>query len=348
MLLVIALAVAIGGCTVLPADNPQTQGKEKTPFDPDNPYLLMATDIMNGAVAVINLDEEDPMNPESYYWYWMADASLGWKYLSYLSKGQLSDARLRWSEIHQSYVVLMTAASGWAGIAEYPSGRCLWETTDTETGPHAMEMLPNGDVVVACSGGDRWKTEGCVLYYDTSDGITYTRTCQEMLSSAHGVLWDPEYNVIWADGYTEIVAYEIVEDNDGNPVLSKRTDGLGAILVSAGGHDMMPDYSNSDLIWIATNQAVQKYDKQADKVLSTYTYSDMLYGKHFVKGITTFADGTVAYVQTTTGSGSSGWLDVIRILWPLDLEGKEAVLVEYKAQDGAYWNKVRNFDPNYQ
>lgn len=348
LILVIASILTIVGCTEQPADNPETQGEVDTPFDPKKPYLLMATDIQNGTVVVIDLDEKDPMDPKNYYWYWTADASLGWKYSSKVSKGQLSDARLRWSEIHQSYVVLLTAASGWVGIAEYPSGKCLWETTNTEAGPHAMEMLPNGDVVVACSGGTRWETEGCMLYYDTTDGKNYTITSKEMLPSAHGALWDPEYNVLWADGYSEIVAYDVVEDGSGKPVLSKRTDKLGSMLVSAGGHDLMPDYSDPNLIWVTTNQAVQKYNKQADKVINTYTYSDMVRGKHFVKGITSFPDGTVAYVQTTTGSGSDGWLDVIKILWPLDLEGKEAVLVEYEAQDGAYWNKVRVFDPDYQ
>ena len=350
-ILMIALFITMVGCVEQPeqpADSQPTQGNVDTPFDPENPYLLMATDIMNGAVAVINLDAEDPMNPDSYYWYWTADTSLGWKYPSKLSKGNLSDAKLRWSEIHQSYVVLLTAAGGWVGIAEYPSGKCLWETTDTESGPHAMELLPNGDVVVACSGGDRWETEGCMLYYDTTDGKNYTITHKEMLPSAHGALWDPENNVLWADGYSKIVAYEIVEDSSGKPMLSERTDNLGSILVSAGGHDLMPDYSNSDLIWITTNQAVQKYDKQADKILNTYTYSDMLRGKHFVKGVTSFTDGTVAYIQCTTGSGSDGWPSDINVLWPLDLEGKDAVLVKYEAQDGAFWNKVRVFDPDYQ
>lgn len=343
VILVIASIFAIGGCAEQPADNPETQGEVDTSFDPENPYLLLATDIANGAVAVINLDTEDPMNPNNYYWYWIADPVLGWKYPSKL--GSLSDARLRWSEIHQSYVVLLASANGWVGIAEYPSGKCLWETNNTGSGPHAIELLPNGDVVVACSGSVRWETEGCLMYYHTTDGKKYTVTSTEMLPSAHGVLWDPEYNVIWADSFSEIVAYEIIEDGSGNPILSKRTDKIGAMLVSSSGHDLMTDYSDPNLIWITTNQAVQKYDKQADKVINNYTYSSMLRGKHQVKGVTSFPDGTVAYSRC----GSSGEsLDVFYVLWPLDLEGKEAVEVEYKAQDGAYWNKVRNFDPDYQ
>lgn len=346
VILVIASVFLICGCQEQTAEPTETQGKENTSFDPENPYLLLATDIQNGCVAVINLDAEDPMDPDSYYWYWTADPALGWKNAGKLSRGNLSDARLRWSELHQSYVVLLTSASGWVGIAEYPSGKCLWETTDTGKGPHAVEMLPDGDLVVACSGGTRWETEGCVMYYDTTDGKSYTVTCEVMLQSAHGLLWDPEYNVLWATGYWNLVAYDITADGNGKPVLTERTDKLGALLVSGNGHDLMPDYSDPNLLWITCDKAVQKYDKTADKVLSGYTYSDMIAGKYRVKGVTSFADGAVAYVQC--GDTSNDWMDTFQILWPLDLEGKDAVEVEYKAQDGAYWNKVRNFDPDYQ
>ena len=324
----------ICGCT--------EQSKVDTSFDPQNPHLLLATDIQNSAVAVINLDAEDPMNPDSYYWYWTADPALGWRGVHRL----LSDARLRWSELHQSYVVLMTFTSGRVGIAEYPSGKCLWEATNVGSSPHAMEMLPNGDLVVACSGGDRWKTEGCLVYLDTTDGKSYTATCKEMFPSAHGVLWDPEYNVLWADSYGDLVAFDIVTGDSGEPVLSKRTDKLGSILVSGNGHDLMPDYADPNLIWITCDKSVVKYDKTADKVLNTYTYSSMLYGKYRVKGIASFSDGTVAYAKC--GATSEEWLNTFYVLWPQDTEGEEAVLVEYKAQDGAYWNKVRNFDPDYQ
>ena len=341
LLLVLATLFAMGGCAKDEPDNSKTN----KPYDPEKPYLLMATDIQNGAVAVIDLDAEDPMNPKNYYWYWTAEESLGWKYSGML-KRNLSDVRFRWSELHQTYVVLMTAASGWVGIAEYPSGKCLWETADTIKGPHAVEMLPSGDLVVAFSGAVQWETQGYLVYYDTNDGKNYTVTHMEAAPSAHGVLWDPEYNLLWANSYTKLEAYEIITDEEGRSGLYKITDGPGALLVAGNAHDLMADYSDPNLLWLTCDKAVVKYDKAADKVLDTYTYSDMVANKYRVKGISSFADGAVAYGKC--GESSSDWLDTFYVLWPLDREGKEAVEYEYKAQDGAFWNKVRIFDPDYQ
>lgn len=345
LILALCSLFAIFGCAEQPVTPQETEGVQDKPFDPEKPYLIMATDIANGTISVINLDAEDPMDPKNYYWHWTADKALGWKYGAKLIRN-LSDAKFRWSELHQSYVVLMTAASGWVGIAEYPSGKCLWETNNTGNGPHAVEMLPNGDLVVACSGGVRWETEGTLEYYDTTDGKTYTVTDKVMFPSAHGVLWDPEYNVLWADSYENLVAFDIIEDEDGKPLMYETEDKLGAILVAGSGHDLMPDYSDPNLLWITCDKAIVKYDKTKDKVLSGYTYSKYVSSKYRVKGITSFPDGTVAYSKC--GETSDDWLDVFYVLWPLDLEGKEAVEVEYKAQDGSFWNKVRVFDPDYQ
>lgn len=341
-LLVLASLFAMGGCT---KKDPESATGKNTPFVPEKPYLLMVTDIQNGAVAVIDLDSEDPMNPKNYYWYWTADEALGWKHAGLL-KRNLSDARIRWSELHQSYVVLMTAASGgWVGIAEYPSGKCLWETVETIKGPHAVEMLPSGDLVVAFSGATSWETDGYLVYFDTTDGKDYTITHMEPAPSAHGVLWDPEYNLLWANTYTKLEAFEIITDEEGRSGLYKITDGPGALLVAGNAHDLMPDYSDPNLLWITCGKAVVKYDKAADKVLNTYPYSEMVGNKYNVKGIASFSDGAVAYSKVNeTGDN----MDIFYMLWPLDREGKEAVEYEYKAQDGAFWNKVRIFDPDYQ
>ena len=343
LLLALATFFAMGGCG---KKESQDSTVKNAPFVPEKPYLIMATDIQNGAVAVIDLDSEDPMNPKNYYWYWKADEALGWKHAGML-KRNLSDVRLRWSELHQTYVVLMTAANGWIGIAEYPSGKCLWETAeDKAKGAHAMEMLPSGDLVVASSGAGEWETKGYLVYYDTTDGKNYTITHMEQSPSAHGVLWDPQYNLLWANSYTKLEAYEIITDDEGRSGLAKIEDGPGALLVAGNAHDLMTDYSDPNLLWLTCDKAVVKYDKAADKVLNTFTYSDKVANKYRVKGITSFADGAVAYGKC--GETSSDWLDVFYVLWPLDREGKEAELYEYKAQDGAFWNKVRIFDPDYQ
>lgn len=341
LFLALATFFAMGGCAGKETD---LSTEKNEPFVPEKPYLIMATDIQNGAVAVIDLDAEDPMNPQNYYWYWTADEALGWKHSGMLKKN-LSDVRLRWSELHQTYVVLMTAASGWVGIAEYPSGKCLWETADTITGPHAVEMLPSGDLVVAFSGATNWETKGYLVYYDTTDGKDYTITHMEQAPSAHGVLWDPEYNLLWANTYTNLEAYEIITDDAGRSGLAKIEDGPGALLVAGNAHDLMPDYSDPNLIWVTCGKAVVKYDKAADKVLNTYTYSQMVGSKYNVKGIASFADGAVAYSKVNETGGN---MDTFYVLWPLDREGKEAEEYEYKAQDGAFWNKVRVFDPDYQ
>ncbi len=254
-------------------------------------HLLMVTDIKKGRILVLDLNAEYPLDPDALVWEWAASTARGWKYPELCRVG-LDDAKLRWSEYYQKYVVIITSSSGWAGIADYETRECLWETK-VSSGPHSIEMLPNGDIVVACSGDT-----GHLRYYSITEGRNWKMVQDVELASAHGVLWDPQQQVLWALGHSRLNAYTVAENGD---VRLTQVEGKGASLSSYGanGHDLSADYADSDRLWISTGDRIVQFSKSQNRILSEFEDSVLLYSQTNVKGISNFPDGTKVYCRGT-------------------------------------------------
>ena len=278
-----------------------------TAYNQAEEHTLLATDVTNGGVVVMNADALNAsaalLRAENTIWSWYPDTEKGWSVTEIALKDAIDDAKVRWSSYWQRQVVIMTASRNWAGIADYATGKCLYEwsaeiNNAVTTQPHSIEMLPNGDVVIASTGvdtDDTSVTSGQLHYMHMENGI-YTETSTVSLHSAHGVLWDPEYEVIWALGYNQLVAYqtnsayELVKDEE-----------KGITLEQKGGHALSADYENPDQLWISANENVLKFSKSQNRLLTAYTYSDSLLSMQKVKGVASFGDGMAAYV---VGDGS--------------------------------------------
>lgn len=230
----------------------------------------------------------------------------------------IDDAKLRHSNYHNKDVVITTSSSGDVRIHDYEDGETIWCTNlGTDASPHSIEMLPNGDVVIACSGNDAstsTEINGKILYYKVgTEGWSNTSTIS--LKSAHGVVWDEENEVIWALGMDGLTAYQVSEDG----LLTQKT-GMGVELTACGGHALSTDYQDSNYLWITTAvDKVLKFDKTKNQVVSNYTYSDMaidstgrtLANAVHVKGITSFEDGTVVFCKPNGSGETSSTLCVI-------------------------------------
>ncbi|MEV5611831.1 DUF6528 family protein [Streptomyces sp. NPDC052225] len=156
--------------------------------------------------------------------------------------------------------LLTTASFGFVGVVEYPSGRRYWATAvgpgDDLFNPHTAEMLPDGNVAVACSTGAR------VRLYAASLGPHERRYGEAELKGAHGLHWDRERGVLWAMGDDELVAYG-VGGTRVRPALVRRFAVPLPVAVpgkSAGGHDLFPVAGRPGRMWVSTSASVFQYD----------------------------------------------------------------------------------------
>ena len=300
-------------------------------------HHAVLTDIQNGQLYVLDLDAEDPTAEEAVLWHWKPDPALGWQCGVDRHRRALSGVVRRWSEYYQTDVVLLTSAFEWVGIAEYPSGKCLWEQR-VEGCPHAMEILPNGDVVVAASGAYNWY-KGSIMYFNLSAGENSTMTDKVLFPDVHGVLYDPRENVIWTVGRYMLAAYEVVQSERG-PKLSLVPD-KGGRLPTDEGHNLSPDYHDPDYIWVSTQFGVYKFCKSRNEILEEYPLSEYMKDLKKTKGIASFRDGTVAYVSYGDGDTNYVFQDKFSVLWPTEDGGTERKT--YTITSGPLWNKIRNF-----
>ncbi len=155
---------------------------------------------------------------------------------------RIDEFRIRYSETLQSFVAGFTSSSGYVGLAEIPSGKCLWQTSLAGYGPHSIEYLPDGNTAVALSGnGD--ETKSCIRVYATSSGRkTENRYAEADLDGAHAVLWDDVRGILWALGTQAVKAYAV--EGGERPSLTE-IPSYGRT-VSIGGHDMsaLPGYDD--------------------------------------------------------------------------------------------------------
>lgn len=343
-----AAALMLGGCKGMEESREKDENREeetqdvksdgKTDTEKEEVKHLLAMTDLTGGIRVVDLEAEDPTAAEAIVWEWKPKEEDGWKLAQNRLALSIDDVKLRWSEYYQKEVVIMTASNNWAGIADYATGQCLWEE-EVPRMPHAIELLPNGDVVVAGSGGDNYMKDGCLMYYNVSKGAQCRQTDLQLLSSAHGLLWDPLEEVLWAVGWEQLAAYQVADEK-----LTKLED-KGCRLLYNNGHDLSADYYDPDQLLITTGKKVYKFSKEENKLLIEYNFSDVLLNSVDTKGITSFDDGTVAYCVATKVKTSYD-TDTVHVI-RLEEERGVGVQTTYIFPEFTTY-KVRNFQADYQ
>ena len=203
-------------------------------------------DQLNKKAVVIDLNAPDPTSDSAVIWEWKPSSANGFAGAGF-SYG-IDDVKLRYSPVLQKYAVCVTSSSGFMGIAEYPSGKKVWEVNASGFGPHSIEYLPNGLVACALSGNGNEEKNEIRIYAVDKNGNPTQEYVRELFLSAHAVHWDSEFGVLWAMGSKEIIAYEI----SGTPESPKmvRIEGLGCN-IGSGGHDFSAIPNENGLYWFS-------------------------------------------------------------------------------------------------
>lgn len=305
-------------------------------------HPVILTDIGNGRILVLDLDKEDPLAKENILWEWIPRPEQGWQYTTQkILKDALSGVKYRWSEYHKTHVVLFTGSRGSVGMIEYPSGKCLWEAM-VGVSPHSIELLPNGDIVVATSGGGDGD-KGRLHYLTRSEDGTYIPTTELMLYGAHGLVWDPVEQTLWANGSLELAAYELTSDGNGRRGLAL-LPGKGTKLPNEYGHDLTQAYDDPDILWLTTSPCVYQFSKSRNTLLTEFKDSETIHPLLRAKGLGSFPDGVVVWVAYGRHT-SIEHPPAFSALWPRE-DGSYNMVTYTDVSSG--WNKVRVFSDRHQ
>lgn len=249
-------------------------------------------DQKNAEAVIIDLAAKDPTSAEAIIWRWSPNSSAnGFSGSGF--KNSIDEIKLRYSSVLEKYVVCITSSAGFMGVAEYPSGKKIWEASASGMGPHSIEYLPNGMIACALSGNTDYN-KACVKIYD-SNKSSPVAVASESLYGAHGVVWDNELGVLWALSNYEIVAYDIGSDPDA-PTLTL-INGLGGKLPGAGGHDLSTVAESPDKLWVSSN-SVYMFDKHTGKFIDAYDGKSQI-AAYNVKCISSTENGTVLRTVAT-------------------------------------------------
>lgn len=210
-----------------------------------------------GRIQVFDSRASDWNSSAALIWSWSPDASNGFS--GDVGWGAPSDVKLRNSTFFGGQVVAIADSRGFCGLLPYPAGdRRLWSVDIGRPGPasnnpHAIELLPDGNVAIAASNGN------CVRIYTSSQGANSGTYANFTLSSAHGVLWDPTEKILWALGADVLTALEI-GGTAAAPVVTEKA-GYRFALPTMGGHDLFAYYGNKNLLWLTTSKGVYTFNK---------------------------------------------------------------------------------------
>ena len=291
----------------------------------NHPVIL--TDIGNGRIVVADLDKKDPL--ADLLWEWTPDPKQGWEITTQqFLKEALSDVHFRWSEYHKTHVVLFTGSRGCVGTIRYPDGKCLWESM-VGVSPHAIELLPNGDIVIAASGGGQGE-KGKVHYLQLQKDGSYV---------AHGIVWDPQLQILWASGTDDVIALKLQADGTMSLI-----EGKGTKIPCSYGHDLMQDLSNPDILWVSPSPVVYQFSKSKNELMTQFPGSEVIHPLLRAKGIASFPDGVVVWVAYGHHT-SSEHPAAFSALWPKEDGSLETISY---TDENAGWNKVRILSDNYQ
>ncbi len=191
-------------------------------------------------------------------------------------------AGLKLREYDGRKLLLAAYGSRFAKMLDVESGEVLWYSDSVGANPHSVELTPNGVIAVASSTG------AVLNFYSAKDA---GKVVSIPFGDAHGVLYDPDTDLVYAIGANLLRVFKVEMTADGMPSVSEQED-KRYILPSGGAHDLQPVYGNTDRLWITTTGAVYQYSVSEGKVCANYDGRDTVNAKN-IKGIGNYADGSV-------------------------------------------------------
>lgn len=231
---------------------------------------------------------------------------------------------------HATYgEVLLVTVGKKAEMVDMDTKTVVWSTGEASDNSHSIELLPNGVIV---TGG----TVGNSITFFNTNGADASKCLLEIkYPDAHGVLYDPKYDVVWVAGTNQLSAYKVTLNPDGS-VSAVKDENLSVVTPEGGLHDLQPYFGNDDCLIISTGSYVRIYDKVSKTFIA-------LVNQPHTKGVGVLPNGDVIYMYHDELPGSEGWNTTLinRI------DSETGVTTQIKSNQGRFYKcRVLNF--NYQ
>lgn len=345
------ILVALAASCTRQAD--QVPLKDKKPESPTPKTEIAAccwVAITNQATRKIEVYDPADASWTTPKWSWMPSTELSYDAASEISLWETpTDIKVRNNTVFAGTAQVITATSyRLATIARYTGtgtrGQKLWVMgfNDT-TSLHAMEILPDGNCVVA-SAGKAWPQGWIRVYSSSQPSPNHGVNTQYGFTSAHAVLWDNTHQVLWALG-NELRKYAYNSPASGgtttNPKLKLLTS--YTVLPSAWGHDLAAGVNDPDQLLLTTNGGVYIFH------ISTGTFSSVPGAAQgtFVKAISS-QPGQHTLVETQPSSGcplypANTWCTSVVNFY----DATTGAATGSRTVSGAAIYKGKTFDPNY-
>ena len=284
----------------------QTGNVPQTPdvpvYDETLDHKVILTDVTRGSIVVLDLDERED-DWKNVNWIKSGSKTRIWE--MDLGDSAICGVKYRYSPYYQKDVILVTSSAGKAYILDYEAKTILWQVNDridddfniSLYNAHSIEMLPNGDIVIASSGyaehGANYENGG-VHYYpagSTTRGDFYS------LPFAHAVHWDPDNECVWTIGYEGVVALKVT--GEGKQARFSKIKELSYAKTQFTGHDLVPAFGMDGKYWISDNNSIYLYDSATQTLSRSRDYV-----ASSVKGIAYFEDGTMVISPATENTYS--------------------------------------------
>ncbi len=281
-------------------------------YDASIEHKFLACDITSHGIVVFDLNkcEGDWQNltndSMSVVWEWIPDNDPN---LKTTGPGVgIDSAKYRYSPIYEKDVIIACSSNGWVGIIDYEAKTLLWETV-IHSGPHSVEMLPNGDLMVASS-----YDPGELVYFALSADINEPVHSIPSIY-CHGVSWDPENECLWV--LEDKGVYQAYVQNPGENGKIVRISGSGDTFDKneGGGHAFAPVAGQPGTYWASSGSQLWQFSVEDEDLINKFSrYNDLT--QVSIKGICSFSDGTVVQsVAGLCGSSTQLWSsDGLRII----------------------------------
>ncbi|MBO0991825.1 DUF6528 family protein [Bacillus sp. SD088] len=238
------------------------------------------------------MEEKEVWDKQDAEWTWSPTDENGFAGLLD-GWGHPSDVTLR--EIDGEQYMAVTDSYGFVGIVPYPAGDQRTWGLNIGLSPHAAEILPDGNIAVALSS-----SPGSIRIYTSSEGADSEEFAEYLLPGAHGVVWDPEKELLWALGTNFLVALEIKGTSSDPRIEEVHREQTP----TSGGHNLSVVYGDTDKLWVTTVTNVYQYSKSKKAWITDYPGVDDI-NKENVKSIGNQLSGQVVLTQQKESVGEN-------------------------------------------
>ncbi|MBO5249035.1 MAG: hypothetical protein J6B54_07125 [Clostridia bacterium] len=315
----------------------QDEVKKDDPYwEEDLGRKFLACDIVNFNIVLYDLDacngdyQNLVNNKNAIVWEWKSLFDRNCKYSPGVG---IDSAKLRYSPYYGKDVVIACSSNGWWGIIDYEKCTVICEGMGPNNA-HSVEMLPNGDLILGVSA-----SQIGVYYIPITLGMTEPVSGIEA-PACHGVCWDPERKCLWVLEGTGVFKATIENIGTKDAKLVRDNRSKVDLMEDADCHAFSPVYGQPGKYWVSAYENLWIFDVETGK----FTKSDDAYNVNEIKGVASFADGTVVEAAVNLGGNAINFFacDGFRII-----EDGVATLVTFP-KGGRQFYKIQPFTRNYR